>query len=122
MFAAGIGREFQLHAYERALIGTIAFLGMLLGNLACLMNDYFGRRRPIQMSVLGMLLFSAASTLAATFHLLLALWFLTGFAYGIGVPTLNALISETTPTKLRLPVNNVALAVFAIGGIEAALL
>lgn len=120
-FVVPIGKEFGLNAHERASLGSIVFVGMLLGNLACCMNDSLGRRHPILCAQIGILLFFLASSYANSYELLLILWFLTGISYGIGVPSFNALVTETTPSEWRLGVNAVALLLFSVWGLQAAL-
>ncbi|CAK0844669.1 unnamed protein product [Prorocentrum cordatum] len=93
---------------------------MLFGNLACFMNDSFGRRGPILLSILGMLLFAGASALAHDFWPIIVSWALVGVTYGIGVPTFNALCMETTPSGWRFRVNAVAMAVFCVASTRAA--
>lgn len=121
-FPAAIALELGLEPYQRAALGSVVFLGMLVGNLACFMNDSFGRRRPILLSISGMLLFAGASALAHDFWSILVAWALVGATYGIGVPTFNALCMETTPSDWRFRVNAVAMAVFCVASTRAALI
>jgi len=119
-FPVAIALELGLKPYQRAALGSVVFLGMLFGNLACFMNDSFGRRGPILLSILGMLLFAGASALAHDFWPIIVSWALVGVTYGIGVPTFNALCMETTPSGWRFRVNAVAMAVFCVASTRAA--
>merc|ERR1719291_472501 len=88
-FPVAIALDLGLEPYQRAALGSVVFLGMLVGNLACFMNDSFGRRGPILLSILGMLVFAGASTFAHDFWPIMVSWALVGATYGIGVPTFN---------------------------------
>jgi putative MFS transporter len=119
-FPVAIALELGLEPYQRAALGSVVFLGMLVGNLACFMNDSFGRRGPILLSISGMLLFAGASALARDFWSIMVSWALVGVVYGIGVPTFNALCMETTPSDWRFSVNAVAMAAFCVASTRAA--
>mmetsp|Transcript_52727 Transcript_52727/g.83685 ORF Transcript_52727/g.83685 Transcript_52727/m.83685 type:complete len:467 (+) Transcript_52727:44-1444(+) len=117
-----IASELDLDPYERASLGSVVFIGVLIGNVACCANDYLGRRLPILGAMLGMLLFSWSSVFATSFHAFLLLWGLTGISYGVGVPTWNALCAETTPTSWRFVLNGISMLAFPLGSLFGAFL
>lgn len=121
-FVPAIGKELDLSGVERAALGSVAYLGMFAGNLMCCVNDHFGRRAPILVSYAGLLAFAACSACGHSFAMILIFWALTGFAFGIGVPTWVALCSETAPGKWRLCMQALSLATFPVGSLQAALL
>lgn len=116
-----ISKELGLTGYERAVLGSVVFLGMLVGNLLCCVIDSLGRRIPILAALFGILVFAGASAMVDSFLAIALLWILTGFAYGIGVPTWNALSSETSPTPWRFFLNGISMTIFPLGSLHAAL-
>jgi len=119
-FPGAISKELGLSGYQRATLGSVVFLGMLVGNLTCCTIDSFGRKIPILVALFGMLVFAGTSAMATSFLTIVVLWILTGFSYGIGVPTWNALSSETSPTKWRFFLNGLSMAIFPVGSLHAA--
>lgn len=54
--------EWQLQAWQRGLVVSIVFVGILLGNSLCgPIGDKFGRRLPVLISYFGIALFSVLS-------------------------------------------------------------
>lgn len=121
-FPGAISHELGLAANQKAALASAVFLGMLIGNLVCCGIDSLGRRIPLLAAFFGILVFAGASAMTRSFSTIVVLWILTGVSYGIGVPSFNALISETSPTKWRFLLNGLAMAIFPLGSLHAAFL
>ncbi|CAK0829658.1 unnamed protein product [Prorocentrum cordatum] len=119
-FSVPIAVELGLVPCQKAALGSAAFAGMFVGNIACLKNDSVGRRRPLLLSMLGVLLFAGASSVVHNFWSLLALWILMGASLGLGVPTYNALCMETTPSDWRYHANAVSMTLFSVATVWGA--
>lgn len=119
--SGAVATEFTLNGYQRALLASIPFIGMLAGNLTCAFYDQYGRRWPIILALFGICVCTAASAIASSYWLIVALWGMAGFAYGIGVPTWNALCTETSPAISRFLLNSLSLSIFSSGSLHAAL-
>jgi len=117
-----ISEELGLSVDQKATLGSAVFLGQLVGNFACSGMDSFGRRKPILVALLGILVFIGASAMATNFLTIAVLWILAGFSVGIGIPNFNALTSEVSPAKWRFLLNAVSQTLFPLGSLHAACL
>jgi len=103
-------------------IGSLAFLGMLIGALgAGNLADRLGRRRTIVMSVAWFTLFTGASGLASDPVVFGALRFAAGIGLGGLVPSANALTAEFVSPRFRSAVSTIMMSGVPIGGSIAAL-
>lgn len=102
-------------------IGSLAFLGMLVGALgAGNLADRLGRRRTILMSVAWFTLFTGLSGLAPNPFVFGALRFVAGVGLGGLVPSANALTAEFVSPRLRSAVSTIMMSGVPIGGSIAA--
>eukprot|EP00929_Paragymnodinium_shiwhaense_P058633 TRINITY_DN29370_c1_g2_i1.p1 TRINITY_DN29370_c1_g2~~TRINITY_DN29370_c1_g2_i1.p1 ORF type:complete len:474 (+),score=71.16 TRINITY_DN29370_c1_g2_i1:97-1518(+) len=115
VFPVGVAEELGLHAYQRAALGSVGAMGMMAGNLMCtLIADNFGRRKPLIFAFALSLFSASASAYVYSFEGIWWLWWLFGLAFGFGVPSYNALCSETSPAAWRYSVNSISMGQFAI--------
>lgn len=100
--SASIAASFGISVPEALQIGTVFFLGMLIGaSLFGRLADRFGRRRVLLVTVACDAVFGLLSVFAPNLFLLFALRFLTGVAVGGTLPVDYAMMAEFLPAKNR---------------------
>ncbi|WP_449396579.1 MFS transporter [Devosia riboflavina] len=100
--SASIAASFGISLPEALQIGTVFFLGMLIGaSLFGRLADRFGRRRVLLVTVACDALFGLLSVFAPNLFILFALRFLTGVAVGGTLPVDYAMMAEFLPAKNR---------------------
>lgn len=100
--SASIAASFGISVPEALQIGTVFFLGMLIGaGLFGRLADRFGRRRVLLVTVACDALFGLLSVFAPNLFLLFVLRFLTGIAVGGTLPVDYAMMAEFLPAKNR---------------------
>lgn len=111
-----------LTASTAGFIGSLAFLGMLLGALgAGDIADRFGRRGTILVSTIWFTAFTVACYFAPNRELFGLFRFLGGVGLGGLVPSANALTAEFVRPKHRSAVSTIMMSGVPIGGSIAAL-
>mmetsp|Transcript_97772 Transcript_97772/g.154071 ORF Transcript_97772/g.154071 Transcript_97772/m.154071 type:complete len:211 (+) Transcript_97772:37-669(+) len=99
-----LAADWSLTPFERGLVVTIVFIGVLVGNVICgPLGDRYGRRGLIISSYLGVFVFSILSSFAESYRTLCIFRVLVGFSFGIGQPAWNTLATEVTPRFWRIP-------------------
>jgi MFS transporter, putative metabolite:H+ symporter len=108
--------------FERSFHMLMTFLGFALGTLASgLCGDALGRRAPMFVGYIGLLIADIGVFLAPNYLLLLWGFFSVGFFAALGVPAAFITIAEVTPTRLR-GVTNAAMSIaFCLGELWSAL-
>jgi MFS transporter, AAHS family, benzoate transport protein len=102
-------------------IGSLAFVGMLVGALtAGNLADRLGRRRTIIGCVAWFSVFTGLCGIASSPEVFGALRFLAGLGLGGLVPSANALTAEFVPSRLRSVIATVMMSGVPIGGSIAA--
>ncbi|KKB81199.1 MFS transporter [Devosia soli] len=100
--SASIAATFQISLPEALQIGTVFFLGMLIGaSLFGRLADRFGRRRVLLVTVALDAVFGVLSVFAPNLWVLFVLRFLTGMAVGGTLPVDYAMMAEFLPAKNR---------------------
>lgn len=100
--SASIAASFGISVPEALQIGTVFFLGMLIGaGLFGRLADRFGRRRVLLVTVACDALFGLLSVFAPNLFILFALRFLTGIAVGGTLPVDYAMMAEFLPARNR---------------------
>lgn len=100
--SASIAASFGISLPEALQIGTLFFLGMLIGaSLFGRLADRFGRRRVLLVTVACDAIFGLLSVFAPNLFVLFALRFLTGVAVGGTLPVDYAMMAEFLPAKNR---------------------
>lgn len=113
----------DLTATGAGYIGSLAFLGMLVGALgAGSLADTLGRRRTVLACTLWFSVFTALCAVAPNPEIFGLLRFLAGLGLGGLVPSANALTSEFVKPRNRSMVATVMMSGVPIGGTAAALL
>jgi len=103
-------------------IGSMAFLGMMLGAIfAGRMADSWGRRRTILGCAVVFSVFTVLCAFAPNAAVFGALRLLAGIGLGGLVPSANALVAELVPTKWRSTIATLMMSGVPIGGSVAAL-
>lgn len=104
--ARAVAEEWGLTPVEKGLLVTIVYIGMLIGNIAAgPIADKYGRRPLLLISYLGCFVFSLASSFMVDYGSVAFFRFVVGLSVGLGVPPLNVIASEGSPSKWRVPVN-----------------
>lgn len=118
-----LSTEWGLTAIERGCIVSVLFLGVLLGNGASgALGDWYGRRVPVLLSYILIVLFSLLSACAFDVWSMTSARVLVGFSFGLGQPSWNAMLSEITPTDFRVMYSGLSMSLFIFGELYAALL
>lgn len=100
--SASIAESFGITLPEALQIGTLFFLGMLIGaSLFGRLADRFGRRRVLMITVACDAIFGLLSVFAPNLVVLFALRFLTGVAVGGTLPVDYAMMAEFLPARTR---------------------
>ncbi|AMC12884.1 MFS transporter [Liberibacter crescens] len=100
--AAPISKTFNITVPQALNVGTVFFLGMILGaTLFGRLADQYGRRRLMVVVVLLDAVFGMISSFSSTFYELLFLRFLTGMFVGGTLPVDYIMMAEFLPTKNR---------------------
>ncbi|KQT49673.1 MFS transporter [Devosia sp. Leaf420] len=100
--SASIAASFDISVPQALQIGTLFFLGMLIGaSLFGRLADRFGRRRVLLITVACDAIFGLLSVLAPNLFLLFLFRFLTGIAVGGTLPVDYAMMAEFLPAKNR---------------------
>lgn len=104
-------------------IGSLAFVGMLVGALAAgNLADRLGRRRTILGCVAWFSVFTALCAVATSPELFGVLRLLAGLGLGGLIPSANALTSEFVRDRARSAVSTIMMSGVPIGGSLAALI
>mmetsp|Transcript_7004 Transcript_7004/g.19879 ORF Transcript_7004/g.19879 Transcript_7004/m.19879 type:complete len:527 (+) Transcript_7004:277-1857(+) len=116
--ATAVSDDWQLSALQRGTLVTTVFLGMLLGNLASgLLSEVFGRREVLNLSFLGLSIFSISSSFAMGFRSLASLRLCVGTCIGLGQPAWTALGTEIMPVAWRIWASSAVFWLFTVGEI-----
>ncbi|MGV9825715.1 MULTISPECIES: MFS transporter [unclassified Gordonia (in: high G+C Gram-positive bacteria)] len=116
-------KEWGISASTAGTLGSLAFLGMMVGAiLAGRLSDHVGRRRAIIGCAVVLSVFTAACAFATGPTTFGILRFLAGLGLGGLVPTSNALAAELVPDKWRAPVATMMMSGVPLGGSAAALI
>jgi AAHS family benzoate transporter-like MFS transporter len=106
-----------------SVIGSVTFLGMLIGAiLAGLLSDRLGRRLPLIGCLSWFSTCMIGCALAPSPETLGAARFLGGLGLGGLLPTASALLMECAPPRHRVLIYAMALSGIPLGGVLAALL
>ncbi|WP_345890912.1 MFS transporter [Devosia oryzisoli] len=100
--SVSIASTFGISVPEALQIGTLFFLGMLIGAaLFGRLADRFGRRRVLLVTVICDAIFGLLSVFAPNLWVLFLLRFLTGMAVGGTLPVDYAMMAEFLPARNR---------------------
>jgi len=103
----GVGKSaYMLAAYAGFVLGTLA-------SGTC--GDALGRRYPILLSYVGMVISSICTFFAPSYALLSLGFFSLGCFAGVGIPSAFIIVAETCPTSMR-GVTSAAMAIAFCGG------
>lgn len=116
-------QEWDLNRTERAMVVSIVFIGVLVGNtLSGPIGDSFGRRTPILLSFFTVALFSVLSVLCMQYIWLVVVRFWVGIAFGLGIPAWNALAGEIAPKDERVYSTIMSQGMFVFGEVYSVIL
>lgn len=113
----------DLTASGAGFIGSLAFLGMLVGAISAgTLADRLGRRRTILACTLWFSVFTALCAVAPNPDIFGGLRFVAGLGLGGLVPSANALTTEFVRARHRSAIATIMMSGVPIGGSAAALL
>ncbi|KAE8762840.1 MFS transporter [Georgenia thermotolerans] len=120
---ARLREEWSLDSAQAGTVGSVAFLGMMLGALgAGRLSDALGRKRTIIGSAVVLSIFTTLCALAPGPVPFAVFRFLAGLGLGGLVPSANALAADLVPQRWRAGVATLMMSGVPIGGSIAALL
>lgn len=98
-----VADEWSLEAWQRGAIVSVVFIGILLGNtLGGPLGDSTGRKTPVLLSFLGIILFSVISASCTGFWSLACVRTMVGASFGLGQPATLSMIRDITPARWQL--------------------
>mmetsp|Transcript_62173 Transcript_62173/g.181497 ORF Transcript_62173/g.181497 Transcript_62173/m.181497 type:complete len:472 (-) Transcript_62173:6-1421(-) len=116
-----LSSDWKLNGTERGLVVTLVYVGVLAGNaMSGTVGDFAGRRIPILVSYLCIVLFSILSALSWGVWTMGACRMLVGLAFGLGQPAWNTLGAEISPMNSRVLVNAASQVLFVLGEMYSA--
>jgi len=116
-----LSADWDLKASQRGLIVSIVFFGVLLGNaLSGTLGDRYGRRVPICLSYLLIVIFSLLSAFSWDVWSMTVARMFVGISFGVGQPSWNALGTELAPTAWRIMMNGLGQTLFVVGELYSA--
>jgi MFS transporter, AAHS family, 3-hydroxyphenylpropionic acid transporter len=111
---------FHLGPGQTGFAMSASTLGLMVGAaVGGWISDRIGRKAVIIFSMMGLGVFSLATTIAPDFHTLLMVRLLAGLGLGGAFPNLIALVSEVTPPKIRVTALGFMYCGLPIGGATA---
>jgi len=94
--------EWNLSTSQRSLVGSIIFMGLLLGSFVSpLLADNFGRKYLMLIGTFFIAFFGLVSAYTTAFSLFLLFRFLVGTGIGVITPVGTSLAVESIPTYYR---------------------
>ncbi|WP_448071718.1 MFS transporter [Georgenia yuyongxinii] len=118
---ARLREEWALDSTQAGTLGSVAFLGMMLGALgAGRLADHFGRKRTIIASAVVLSVFTALCAVATDPVTFGGLRLLAGLGLGGLVPSANALAADLVPLRWRAATATMMMSGVPIGGSLAA--
>lgn len=118
-----VSGEWNLDMWQRGIVVSVVFFGVLVGNLMSgFLGDQMGRRLPVLLSYIGIGVFSLMSMVATGFASISFTRFLVGISFGVSGPACNTLCAETAPSKFRLKMNAFMMVFFTGGELYSAFL
>jgi len=118
-----VAGEWHLDMWQRGIVVSVVFFGVLVGNLASgVIGDKLGRRLPILLSYVGICVFSLLSVVSNGFYSIACIRFFVGISFGVSGPAFNTLCGEMTPSSHRLQANAWGQLLFSFGELYSAFL
>lgn len=119
-----VADEWALEAWQRGAIVSVVFIGILLGNtVGGPLGDSTGRKTPILLSFIGIVLFSVISASCIGFWSLALVRTMVGASFGLGQPSTLTMIRDITPSRWQVfAVSAVSSVSFCCGEIYSAAL
>lgn len=115
--------DWGLNAASMGTVGSMAFLGMLIGALvAGRLADALGRRRTILACAITFSVLTVACAFAPNAWVFGGLRLLAGIGLGGLVPSANAMVAELVPQRWRSSIATLMMSGVPIGGSLAALI
>mmetsp|Transcript_130874 Transcript_130874/g.240725 ORF Transcript_130874/g.240725 Transcript_130874/m.240725 type:complete len:749 (+) Transcript_130874:78-2324(+) len=100
--ATSTALDMGLNAYGRAMLSSLAMLGLIPGcMLGGWLGDKLGRKPPIIASYIAVAIVSWGTSLAPDARSLLGLRACMGIACGLGMPSSTVMMSELAPARRR---------------------
>jgi len=118
-----IAGEWQLDNWQKGVLVSVVFFGVLVGNMfGGVVGDRYGRRLPIILGYVFNIFFSVLSVRAWGFASITVLRFGAGVAFGVSGPAFNSLCGEMVPSRYRMHMNAWGQLAFVAGEFYSAFL
>lgn len=115
--------SWHMEVWQRSVLLSVVFIGVLLGNLLSgVVGDRYGRRLPILLSFAGVFAFSLMSSLSQSFTAIVSTRILVGASFGIGQPSYHSLAAEISPSYYRIHMMACVQTLFSTGEVYSAFL
>jgi len=121
VIAKSLIKRWRLSVLFAGAMVSIIFTGLLAGTiLGGFLCDRYGRRMPILVTYVGIVVFLTASMLSPDVLLLITAKFMLGVSLGFGVPAANAIVCESCPSSHRSNVYSMTMVLFSLGQMYSA--
>lgn len=121
LVAKTVVRQYEMAPIMAGAFATVVFVGLITGTIfggsAC---DEFGRRKPVLLTYLGIIVCLVLCITALSFVPLLVAQFMLGFFLGFGLPAANAIVCESCPVAQRTNIYSLTMVLFSMGQMYAA--
>lgn len=128
LLIVSITAKYIVHSWELPLpqitAGVIAahiFIGLVVGTFVggttC---DKYGRRVPILITYVGIIVFVALCVISPNLLPLLLAKLMLGFFLGLGLPPANAMVAESCPPTHRVTLYSMTMVFFSLGQVYSA--
>lgn len=121
LVAKNIINYWDLSALTAGALAGVVFVGLVLGTFvggtAC---DQYGRRLPILITYVGIILFLLLCLASPYLVPLVLAKFMLGFFLGLGLPATNAIVCESCPPSHRANIYSITMVLFSLGQVYAA--
>lgn len=121
--AKDMANYWEVNPLAAGVLASIVFVGLCVGTMVGgAVCDNYGRKGPITITYLGIIIFLALCLVSPSIPPLLFAQFMLGFFLGFGLPAANAIVCESCPASHRPNIYSLTMILFSLGQVYAALM